>query len=590
MNYKVQILSQDYSRIRLNPIDSSESSIDLKWSLSFKYFHDDIVKYEKEKISLKSSNISKKPIIAVLTINKKVIYGMNKKRNPYYVAMPTLKEYPKTLIALNKRLPNARSGEQYYVLLKYTGWSKKLPNASLIKVIGKVGDEKLENDKIMYEYGISMHEKRYNNKKMKVNHKSKIWDLISQKTDIPEYHDNRAIKVFSIDPLNTVDIDDAISYDSTSNTIGIHIADVSFWTNFLNLSFHKKQHFTIYQRDRKFDIFPKVFSNHLFSLKANADRLALSLFIKYADNGTIENYRFEKSIINVNKNMNYKKANTILSRAINDTPRKEKQMKKFLERLSMIAGGERDSHKIIEHFMVLANSLTAEYLIKHKQEFIIRTHAGTNINDDEMDDIRKIENRKVQQFLQYYISEKGIYRKYKPGEDYYHYGLNIKHYAQFTSPIRRTVDLYNHLLVKKTMNSLGISVKKKKKRSRKKYDFNESLIEEINNEYERSKRVHRHFDLIHAIYNQLEENVNYEAWIIGITEKQIILYFPQWNFIYRKDIVKSVFKSIYKLQHFNDKVEVTNTDTKTMTVYRKYQKITGHFSLALPYFTFSINN
>ena len=69
-------------------------------------------------------------------------------------------------------------------------------------------------------------------------------------------------------------MDDALSYEKIKIDnndyfrVGIHISDVSYWLQrFKLMSFLDERKFTLYSKFSVYPIFPKILSNHLFSLK-----------------------------------------------------------------------------------------------------------------------------------------------------------------------------------------------------------------------------------------------------------------------------------------------------------------------------------
>ena len=59
-----------------------------------KFFHNDIINYDKTTKNINNivkTNIKYKKIIGILEINKKMIYGLNSKKIPYFLFTPLLK-------------------------------------------------------------------------------------------------------------------------------------------------------------------------------------------------------------------------------------------------------------------------------------------------------------------------------------------------------------------------------------------------------------------------------------------------------------------------------------------------------------------
>ena len=126
-----------------------------------------------------------------------------------------------------------------------------------------------------------------------------------------------------------------------------------------------------------------------------------------------------------------------------------------------------DAHKLIEEFMVLANVAAAEELLKRKEPLLFRVHEEPS--DEKLDALREIAqnsgfslakgqvlksahlNRLLAQASDSEHSElinistlRSMSQAYYFPENFGHFGLALRSYAHFTSPIRRYADLVVH--------------------------------------------------------------------------------------------------------------------------------------------------
>ena len=126
-----------------------------------------------------------------------------------------------------------------------------------------------------------------------------------------------------------------------------------------------------------------------------------------------------------------------------------------------------DAHKLIEEFMVLANVAAAEELTKRKQDLLFRVHEEPPAQ--KLDALREVAqasglvlakgqvmhtshlNRLLEQAegtdadeLINIATLRSMQQAYYHPENYGHFGLALKAYAHFTSPIRRYADLVVH--------------------------------------------------------------------------------------------------------------------------------------------------
>jgi ribonuclease R len=106
-------------------------------------------------------------------------------------------------------------------------------------------------------------------------------------------------------------------------------------------------------------------------------------------------------------------------------------------------------HILIQEFMILANSLVAEKMVRASVPFLYRNHTARLASPGRADLMRTIEeamqggviaNLEALRERTHLLMDKADYGPSLKG----HYGLNLPAYTHFTSPIRRYADLLNH--------------------------------------------------------------------------------------------------------------------------------------------------
>ena len=135
-----------------------------------------------------------------------------------------------------------------------------------------------------------------------------------------------------------------------------------------------------------------------------------------------------------------------------------------------------DSHRLIEEFMILANVAAAEELSKARSEFLYRVHeeptpeklnalrevaqsAGFNLAKGQVlqtSHLNDLLTKSKQSDLSELISMttlRSMSQAYYSRENFGHFGLALKKYTHFTSPIRRYSDLITHRAL---ISSLGL--------------------------------------------------------------------------------------------------------------------------------------
>ena len=322
--------------------------------------------------------------------------------------------------------------------------------------------------------------------------------------------DLRALPIFTIDSAETKDIDDAISLTRTSDggfELGVHIADVSNYvkpgTELDNEAFSRAT--SVYYADQVVPMLPKALSNGICSLNENELRLAFSCLMRLDKEGNLTDYRFVKSIIRSRVKGVYSEINALLAGTadaeikakyadvIDQLPamkelyghrarlRKERgcmdiesgEVKLILDENGRCIDVKKrtsgESESMIEEFMLLANQCAAHFArVKqipyrvHEEpnaEKLERLHAllqACGINDHFAKDVptpkelsailEGVRGTPYEQIINTGMlrcMSKALYEEKPKG----HYGLVLKDYAHFTSPIRRYPDLAIHRIM-----------------------------------------------------------------------------------------------------------------------------------------------
>lgn len=315
--------------------------------------------------------------------------------------------------------------------------------------------------------------------------------------------DCRGDFVFTIDPDDARDFDDAIHVERTNHgwKVGIHIADVSHYVR--PKSALDREAFargnSVYLPDRVIPMLPEVLSNGLCSLRPNEDRLAFSVFAEVSPEGKVRHTRFAKSIIRSRHRLTYKEALAMLqSEPTDEISRRVHEAWAVSSRLRRrrFENGSLDldfpetkvrvdengkpyaiekiendiSHQLIEELMLLANESVARELKLRRQPTVYRVHE--NPDPDKLLEFRDLarsfgiscgdltQRQELQRLLASvrgqsfeYTVKVGLLKSLKRArysdEALGHYGLAKSDYLHFTSPIRRYADLIAHRSLEK---------------------------------------------------------------------------------------------------------------------------------------------
>lgn len=311
--------------------------------------------------------------------------------------------------------------------------------------------------------------------------------------------DLRGKFIFTIDPDDAKDFDDAIDVERTSAgwKVGIHIADVSHYVRpkaALDREAHVRGN-SVYLADRVIPMLPEVLSNGICSLKPGVDRLAFSVFAEVNRQGKVLSVRFAKTVIKSVARLTYKQAFEILKRPAGSDALSRRvhvawELGSVLRKKRFAAGSldlefpeikvwlndkgepvrlerlENDiSHQLIEEMMLLANELVGRALKAGRQPTIYRIHekpdvekllefrefaAGQGVRAGDL--TQRAEMQKLLAGLRGQPQESAVKiallkslkrARYSP-DPIGHYGLAKADYTHFTSPIRRYSDLIVH--------------------------------------------------------------------------------------------------------------------------------------------------
>jgi ribonuclease R len=320
--------------------------------------------------------------------------------------------------------------------------------------------------------------------------------------------DLRDRTIFTIDPKDAKDFDDAVSLEKNGDSyrLGVHIADVThYMKEGAPLDVEAYQRGTsVYLPGAVIPMLPEKLSNELCSLKGGVDRMTFSILMDVDALGNITSYEIKESVISSKKRLTYEEVDDILAgKSEVDAPREVKESiflmnslrdilrLKFKEGGSIdftlgeavfvyneeggiadiVRKGSTDSHKLIEYFMVSANVCAADFIEKNSRKAgIYRVHEKPFMKDIEEFNrymrgmglevkLKTGSNREFQEVLdkvkgtpQSDLIEKKLLRSMKLAryseKNLGHFGLGLAHYSHFTSPIRRYADVLAHRLIK----------------------------------------------------------------------------------------------------------------------------------------------
>ncbi len=314
----------------------------------------------------------------------------------------------------------------------------------------------------------------------------------------------------TIDGEDARDFDDAVYCEKKKSggwRLWVAIADVSYYVR-TDSALDKEainRGNSVYFPSQVVPMLPEVLSNGLCSLNPQVDRLCMVCEMTISDTGKLSGYKHYEAVMNSHARLTYNKVGAILEgdeelrmRYHAVVPHLEElhAMYKVLKEArdnrgaiefetveaKFIFNADRkiesiepvirnDAHKIIEECMILANIASASYVEKAKEPALYRVHEspgelrlqgfrdflselGLDLKGglepsptDYADLVKQIAERQDKELIQTMLlrsMKQAVYNADNAG----HFGLALKRYAHFTSPIRRYPDLLLHRAIK----------------------------------------------------------------------------------------------------------------------------------------------
>jgi ribonuclease R len=322
--------------------------------------------------------------------------------------------------------------------------------------------------------------------------------------------DLRQTPLVTIDGEDARDFDDAVYCERTDKgwRLFVAIADVSHYVlpgSALDGEAHERGN-SVYFPERVIPMLPEVLSNGLCSLNPKVDRLCMVCEMEISDKGKLESWQFHEAVMRSAARLTYTKVAAMVVDRNMDQRRQYPELVEHLDRLyelfhalhksrnkrgaidfetvetRIVFDKERkiekivpvyrnDAHRLIEECMITANVAAARFLEKNKIPALYRIHEGPSV--EKLEDLRsflselglglgggdepqprdfgqlleKIQTRPDAHLIQTVMLRSLRQAVYAP-DNHGHFGLALKAYGHFTSPIRRYPDLLVHRAIR----------------------------------------------------------------------------------------------------------------------------------------------
>ncbi len=334
--------------------------------------------------------------------------------------------------------------------------------------------------------------------------------------DMAGRRDLRGENIITIDGADSKDFDDAVSVKRLDNgnfLLGVHIADVSHYIGEdspLDKEALKRGN-SVYIINQVVPMLPKELSNGICSLNEGEDRLTLSVDMEITPEGDITEHNIYESVIRSKHRMIYTDVSDIIENDdrelaakysdIYDMLMDMKELAQILRSKREAAGSldfdldeayitldekgvpvsvnlceRRTANRMIEEFMLAANKTVAEQFFWLELPFVYRVHEkpdaekmqefrtflmglsirlkgeGGNIHPKALNEVLEQVAGTSYENVVNTVMLRSMKKAFYSTECEGHFGLSMKYYCHFTSPIRRYPDLIIHRIIKEYLH------------------------------------------------------------------------------------------------------------------------------------------
>jgi exoribonuclease-2 len=300
----------------------------------------------------------------------------------------------------------------------------------------------------------------------------------------PDRLDMTSVPTVTIDDSGTEDRDDALSLEVEAPgiyKIGIHIADAGTLIvpgSELDIEADRRMA-TLYIPERKVPMLPKEVSTSKGSLNEGETRIALSLVVRFDNGGELLDWKLSPSVVRSDAALSYEEADSAISVTTHQwhsvmtkletiskavRARREEAGALNLERSEMnisvddngrptvrVIPRATPSRQMVTEFMILCNSLMAEFCKEQKIPAAYRSQKAPDLTDLGADLPPGVELGYGA--LRWYSTIRRLTPaeiSTSPGP---HGGLGVAAYIQATSPLRRYSDLVMQRQISQNLNT-----------------------------------------------------------------------------------------------------------------------------------------
>jgi ribonuclease R len=407
-----------------------------------------------------------------------ILPAMLVRRGKYSVADPLFVEERRPVLVARKLRRGAEAGD--IVLVNAREKNRSL-RGEVTRVIGSSEDPRNVYEALFASIGTArMFTEKVDEEAEAVAHRE-----FGERTDL------RHLPTVTIDGADAKDFDDAISVERTGDgyRVWVHIADVTHYVE-PGSALDKQARYrgnSVYLPGTVAPMLPRRLSDDVCSLRPHQDRAAVTVEMEVDGEGETKSFRSFRSVIVSDARLTYEGVDAFLSGdGVVEKPDLIMTAYELSRRLKVRAarrgklelGGREPEYEIdedgvpvdagvrrstparelIEELMVLANESVAK-MLQNRKGGVFRVHEKPDEESLEVlaerlaavgmqaeptpENLGTISQMAKSDAVNYLILRSIPRAVYSP-DDLGHYGLALKHYTHFTSPIRRYADVLVH--------------------------------------------------------------------------------------------------------------------------------------------------
>jgi ribonuclease R len=254
-------------------------------------------------------------VLEVLERGQDQFVGALIKRGGQWFVKPDGRSLHDPVLIRDPHAKNARLGDKVVIELLHYPEEEYHAEGVITRVLGEAGRPDVETQAVIEAHGLRT---EFPDELLGEAHRAARAFDGQMRTPPADREDLTDRFIFTIDPPDAKDFDDAISIESDEAegeyTLGVHIADVAHFVGAGGMldDEAKARGNSVYLPRMVIPMLPEALSNGVCSLQAGVPRFTKSVFITFDGRGKVLNQRIANSIIKSNKRLTYLEAQALI--------------------------------------------------------------------------------------------------------------------------------------------------------------------------------------------------------------------------------------------------------------------------------------